>query len=394
MPLCYFYADDGILICNSKVDIPKVLQVIEAWTYKNAIMLSPEKCAVISRFEIPVLSIYGREVERKDCVTYLGFPVRPTGIDFGMLLQQRISAAVGLTGFLGVRSDTWGPKIRLMVYKIHIAPMFEYGGPLVWAWAKSHMPEFETAVAQWKELMNWISGCNGRHYVTANLCGITTLKDRFQHLFTKYQLILEQLPDENPLRQLLAERRPGKLYAWMTELTTDRDFEIFKDTVKLEPTAQVALDRFLLKKRVKVIETQAREKHLTKIIPMYTRGGPGLRLADICLRGSNPKEQEILLKYRLSFLSEGSICKCGEVFHRGHETCPALGSWGKLSRAEKEVKGKIVKELKLERKEKFTNWDFWLNLGHSKQVFEEALEVRGILGAVYDEMMLDEDEDE
>ena len=62
---------------------------------------------------------------------YLSFPITASGIDFEGYVNRRVVAAVNRSKFLALRSDTWGPSYRLVVYKQFLAPIFEYGAPLV-----------------------------------------------------------------------------------------------------------------------------------------------------------------------------------------------------------------------------------------------------------------------
>jgi retron-type reverse transcriptase len=48
IPICLFYADDGVIVTNSKTNLEEKLQIVENWTIQNAIFLNPPKCAVIT----------------------------------------------------------------------------------------------------------------------------------------------------------------------------------------------------------------------------------------------------------------------------------------------------------------------------------------------------------
>ena len=45
-----------------------------------------------------------------------------------------MASAAGRVSFLRRHSDRWGPAHRLRIYRQYLAPMFEYGAPLVSAW--------------------------------------------------------------------------------------------------------------------------------------------------------------------------------------------------------------------------------------------------------------------
>jgi len=87
---------------------------------------------------------------------YLGFPMTARGIDFEAHLTRRIGAAVARANFLSISSDSWGPAHRLRVFKRYLAPMFEYGAPLVVAWADSYSlnaTKFRACLAKIQDLI-------------------------------------------------------------------------------------------------------------------------------------------------------------------------------------------------------------------------------------------------
>ena len=191
IPICLFYADDGAIVTHSRTDLQAKLEQVEDWTNQNKIFLNVSKCAVITtRSDLPPLLVYNQEIPQAEAYTYLGFPVSASGINFAQHLEQRLQAAVGRALWLGTQSNAWGPAHRLRIYKQYLAPMFEYGAPLVWAWATENprnQEAFCKSCSSFKHLMAWISNTSeSKHLLTANLCGLTTLKSRFQHLKTAY----------------------------------------------------------------------------------------------------------------------------------------------------------------------------------------------------------------
>lgn len=365
-PICFFYADDGTVITDSKVDIHQKLRTIECWTTRNAIFLNPAKCAVLtSELGLAPLLVYGQEIPQKQSYSYLGFPVTVTGIDFHTHLEQRIQAATGRARWLGVLSDTWGPAHRLRIYKQFLAPMFEYGAPLVWAWAVDNRDAFDQATTGFKALIAWITNTSdSRHLMTANLCGLSTLARRFQQLRTGYQLVLHQMPPASPLNQLIHHVNAiSTLSSFACNLRTDRDFARFQRISRLEPTIRTALSRFLRVDLYRIIEAESLNSHLTSLIPTRSRRVPGLFLADISFAASI-EMQSMLLQYRRGLFMHNCTCVCDAKFRRGHETCPSLKIVLHLSRTERECKRRMQVELSMQGK-KFTDIDYLIN---SKQL--------------------------
>jgi hypothetical protein len=393
IPLCLFYADDGVILTHANMDLAPLLRIVEEWTIENAIFLNPAKCAVVTSCpDLPTLQVYGQDIPKAESYTYLGFPVTANGIDFQKHLEQRIQAAIGRAKWLGVYSDSWGPAHRLRVYRQFLAPMFEYGAPLVWAWAQENRKSFNQAISSFKGLMAWISNTSdARWKVTANLCGLALLPARFQHLHTAYQLILERMDTETPLKQILGQKnKPSTLWAFATHIAENARYVRFKTTSNFQPTMRDALARFLRSELSHTVHTESLTSHLTSIIPMKSRKAPGLLLADASL-STQLSAQGRLLQYRRGVFMQNYTCACSPEsrFRRGHEDCPALAHLIRLSRPDQQQKQKMKTELKLTGT-KFTNIDFLLNSGQLQRASSILAAIQEQLGQVYREIQLSE----
>jgi hypothetical protein len=206
LPNCLFYADDGVILTETLLEAQRLLDLAEAWVEKVELNFNVKKCAVI-RSESAVLTLQNQIIPVVNTYRYLGFPVTSHGIDFPAHLASRIGAAARWCDFLTVKSGSWGVANHLRVYNQHFAPMFEFGAPLVESWPQSsreNRQAFSVAFKPWKKLMAWINGGSQSCLnVTANLLGLTSPQKRFQRLKTQYQLVLEGLAVENPLRVIL-----------------------------------------------------------------------------------------------------------------------------------------------------------------------------------------------
>lgn len=183
-----------------------MLNVVFDWSKENGIHLNVDKCGHVSqRVTVKPLYLGGEEVKLVNSYNYLGFPVGGYGIDFAAHLKDRFTLAVRRSDWLSLYSDSWGAAHRLRVYKQYLSPMFEYGAPLVWAWANENAENeasFFKASRAFPTLLAWIGHYSAaRHHVTANLCGLTSISGRFRHLRTAYQLVLDQAPVDNPLKE-------------------------------------------------------------------------------------------------------------------------------------------------------------------------------------------------
>jgi hypothetical protein len=393
IPICLFYADDGAIVTHSNINLQQKLEMVEDWSKQNALLLGVSKCAIITtRSGLPPLLVYGQEIPRTDSYTYLGFPVTKDGIDFPKHVEWRMQAAVGRARWLGVQSNSWGPANRLRVYKQFLAPMFEYGAPLVCAWAKenpSNQDAFDASCSSFKDLMAWISNSDGRHTITANLCGLSTLGQRFQRLKTAYQLSIDQMSPESPLKQLLEQSNAfSSLHSFSYNLGHDPDYLRFRQTSTLQPSLRTALCRFLQKELRTAVESESQNSHLTALIPFESRKVPGLPWADISL-AAPASAQNRRFQYRRGHFMFNSICACDpEVrFHRGHETCPSLKSLLRLTRQQRHDREQM--QLKLNLVSLFTDIDYLLNSGQLQYADLVLLDIWKKLQQVYRAKMLE-----
>ena len=160
IPQGLLYADDGVLLANDLSNIQALTEILTQWSAGAKIKINVKKCGLLCnmRTHDPVdICINDTSIPVVTSYTYLGFPVKAGGIDFEEHLLRRLSQANGRAAFLRLHSDGWGPAHRLRVYRQFLAPMFEYGAPLVWAWAEQsprNMSVFTEAVEGWKDLVS------------------------------------------------------------------------------------------------------------------------------------------------------------------------------------------------------------------------------------------------
>jgi hypothetical protein len=138
--------------------------------------------------------VSGRLLPVVEVCNYLDFPVESRGIDFCEYLGKRFSQANGRASFFRLYSDAWGPTHRQRIYGTYLAPRFEYGAPLVFAWAcqnEANTKAFHSATEGWKDLIGWILDCSpDGSAVGANLCGVLRPAIRFRRLHTSFQRLL------------------------------------------------------------------------------------------------------------------------------------------------------------------------------------------------------------
>lgn len=374
IPQALFYADDGTLLARPGQDLQPWVDLVFRWACDNGMELNVAKCGYLTtRLDATPLRLGLDEIPHVDTYRYLGFPVTTTGIDWEAYLTTRIDAAQSHAAFLTLASDSWGIAHRLRVYRQYLAPMFEYGGPLIYAWLQSD-PEakkkWPRVTRRWKDLIGWIVGGHGRHRMTANLLGLTQLPDRYLHLHTAFQWQLDHASHDNPLCRLLG-RKPFTPFGYA--LQNSKPYGIWRAGRPLSECTRSSLDRFLTDEDGKTIERQSKATHLTAIVPFSTRQVKGLRYADISLTAAL-SEQHLLFQYRRGVFGHGLRHCCALVdrsFLRGDEECPCFGTLTHLSAPQQRVKRQLVRHLGKDGR--FTVVDYWLavkDLNHAVRILQ------------------------
>ena len=279
---------------------------------------------------------------------------------------------------------------RLHVYKRYLVPMLEYGAPLIYTWSQvnpRNKERFREAIKEWPKILKWIHGTQTtRWQIFTNLCGLATLPTRFETLHTLYQDTLNTTPTDSPLRRILQRKEKDKSSkTFANQLRNSPEWTRFKLQGNFQPTVSGALHRHLRKRHWKIVESNAQEKPLTSWIPMISRRVPGLYLADGIFNAA-PKDQKLLLQYRLGQFAWGMICLCGKEFQRGHESCQELLHSNRLNKAQRQAKQQqesmMIQTTKgpLKKKRKFTDIDFQLNEGRFTDVVKYLTILRKVLG--------------
>lgn len=245
--------------------------------------------------------------------------------------------------------------------------MYEYGAVLVYAWAsESKINENcfrQTCLPYFQELMGWIPDSkSGRSSVTANLCGLPTMYERFRLLSASFYGSIVGLPTTHPLRVVLQRRGPPLAKtAFAAQLSTNMLYNNFLTTAKPEGNLKTAFHRFLRRRLKEVIAEQAHQNHLTSLIPFSSRQKSGQCFADCSLEASMP-EQELLFKYRHGLFMFNFNCGCKtEKYKRGHEQCAKLPQPVKLTQQDLANKKAMELSFSLDPEAQFTDVDFLLN---------------------------------
>jgi hypothetical protein len=395
-PVCQFYADDGCLLTTPQISTQRLLDIIYQWGQEFDLELHPKKTQFLTRQPGLTLHINHQPIAQCDQYSYLGFPVKATGIDFAAHVHERIQAACGRVKFLSIYSDSWGVAHRLRIYKTYLAPMWEYGAPLVAAWSeqrrgrrKPYKQALLDAFQPHDQIVEWISNGKSTTKIDTNLCGLIPLPQRFAHLHAKFSELVRNLPDHNPLYQILYRSSVTK-GSFIQLLRDNALFATWKATLP----SRISLSQFLQSERKQtILKTMCKTPpKLLTLTPAHTRLTKDLRLADWSLSSQlTIKEQDLLYSYRRGKFGQGCFCICGMPWKRGHESCPILKCRMQLTVAERQKKDNIKQTHKI--RGVFTHLDFLL---WTKQLQRAAVYIRQLwqrLNEVFRERMFTTDDD-
>lgn len=212
------------------------------------------------------------------------------GINFAKRLIKRLDQACGRADFLSLHSDCWGPAHRLRIYRQYPAPVFNYGAPLVAAYAERCSKTWQSTSEAIKKLTGWIAGYTSNTYLTRNLLGLQSLPDRFAALKTTFQVVIRQCPNESPLKIFCGLCwRSSSFYE---RLTDDRAFQEYLGSHRDVPIEQEKIKHSirssLRSRQDDNLAREARRRKLTRLIPSSSRLKRDMRGADRILRAPRP----------------------------------------------------------------------------------------------------------
>jgi hypothetical protein len=401
IPQCLFYADDGVLLARDLDSLRSLADILTEWSTRAHIAVNVKKCGIIvgraASFDGAIGSTYvsGRALPVVEVYNYLGFPVKSRGIDFHEYLRKRFSQANGRASFLRLYSDAWGPTHRLRIYGRYLAPMFEYGAPLVFAWAcqnETNMKAFHSGTEGWKGLIGWILDCSpDGSAVGANLCGVLEPAIRFRHLHTSFQRLLSLSTPESPLSTCLASRalvpRGDCGKPFLDSLREAPEWAAIACETASSSSSRRLLRLHLRRSRRSAILLSCSLRHLSRLTT-GSRSTTALLGAD-CVFLAPLEYQQNFVRYRMGRFQLGKTCVCDPnvMFRRGHEICRYLPRLIHLSSSEKRQKAEMARRLCIDTFASFTDIDFLLNLRQYRRAGRALAAIRKTLGQVYSERM-------
>ena len=103
------------------------------WSHDIGIQFSPQKCHFLGTTpenRPHPIRLYGVDLPSAEVAPYLGLPFRQHGIDWNLLAKERSEktrAVVSVLTPLGFNGMGWAPASSVLIYKLFIRPVLEYG---------------------------------------------------------------------------------------------------------------------------------------------------------------------------------------------------------------------------------------------------------------------------
>ena len=121
IPVCLFYADDGLLLTESRDQAQALVDEVVRWCETDGQRLRIDKCAAIdslppSEDRRTTIKVEDEPLPQPEEYRYLGFPMGPQGIRFERHVEGRMASAVGRACWLMLHIESWTVAQRLEVY--------------------------------------------------------------------------------------------------------------------------------------------------------------------------------------------------------------------------------------------------------------------------------------
>jgi len=312
IPPCLFFADDGLLLCESRSEVLNQLVIAERWAQGNGMIYNVSKCGILSMFptvgEKP-FRLFNRVIPFVESYKYLGFPVTKSGIDFVRHIDAQIESTSSFLKFVQVQCSEWSPYARYIIYTGFIRPKLEYGAPLTVSFESKDI--LRPIQKLQDEAIAWIFNTNvNKVKVLYGILGALSVEDRFSHLRCGFQLHLDHSFLSNPIRTL-------------SIFQVDKLYQQFVGTVPgvlSYSQLKLAMTDFLLSRRSGIL---GRSKSV--LVKYITSDSRTEGLLDRVLL-SPIQYQRMFLSWRRGSLFLNQTCVCKERWHRGHIPCLPKGT--------------------------------------------------------------------
>ena len=261
VPWCMLFADDVVLIDESKVGLNAKLELWRDALESKGFKISRTKTECMEfnfkegrTIDRALVEIDGQEVPRCDQFRYLGSIIHKEG-DIDSDVVHRINAGwVKWRAASGVLCDRRVPKrLKGKFYRTAIRPAILYGAEC-WAPKRSHIDKLNVAEMR---MLRWMSGITRRdrirnEYIRESL-GVAPLGEKLRECRLRWYGHMQRRPLDAPVRRLEgihvndAKRGRGRPKRTWMEL-------IRKDLTLLSLTKEVAQNRLEWRSKIRVAD--------------------------------------------------------------------------------------------------------------------------------------------
>ena len=202
-----FYADDLVMISNSKVDLYNKLRIIDQWSSKNNIYINVAKSGVIGStfFVLDNFDIIDEVKEYK----YLGILFDYDGMKLDYMIPELQSKSKGIMAFTSLNNSNLSNDEKIQIFKTFILPYFNMYGPLFY-YTTLRNPEYSKVFDKDinelnKEIMNWIFSSNTIYYSILNsVSGILRLNDLIKLISIRFKYNFINIVDSHAIHELIS----------------------------------------------------------------------------------------------------------------------------------------------------------------------------------------------
>lgn len=209
-----FYADDLVLISETKKDLRIKLNKIQSWCNVNNIEINEAKSGIIgSTFMVHNGGIID-EVKR---YKYLGIWFDYHGMIYQDMIEIIKTKAKDIISFANNTSCFLSEEEKIHIFKAYILPYFNFYGPLYY-FSTLREPRkragYVSEINQLnKDVMNWIFGCNTKQYSILNsISGVLHLKDLIRLISIRFKYKFNLIQEPHPITELQTLLKVKKLY--------------------------------------------------------------------------------------------------------------------------------------------------------------------------------------